>query len=79
MEEFRENGISKWLKLRRWQVAIFELCMLSGWALFTLYLPEFFISIERLLRMLLLVPSLYICHINYKQANVPESESEKDK
>lgn len=57
------------LNLTPRQVALFELCMLSGWALFTLYLPEFFISIERLLRILLVIPWIYICLIHFKQAN----------
>lgn len=57
------------LTLTRWQVSLFEICMLSGWALFTIYLPEFFISIEWLLRILLIIPGIYICYIHFKEAN----------
>ncbi|MCF7835086.1 hypothetical protein K9M48_03455 [Candidatus Gracilibacteria bacterium] len=57
------------LTLTRRQILIFEISMISGGALFTMYLPEFFGSIKRLLWILLVVPGLYICFVHFKQTN----------
>lgn len=57
------------LTLNRRQLLIFEISMLSWWALFTMYLSTFFESIKTLLRILLVIPGLYICYIHFKQTN----------
>ncbi len=57
------------LELTPMQVALFEICMLSGWALFTLYIPSLILYIESILWILLVIPWIYICYIHFKQAN----------
>lgn len=70
----RKTSIKKFnpsedLTLTRWQVSLFEICMLAWWALFTIYLPEFFISIERILWVLFVSTWVYVCYIHFKQTN----------
>ncbi|MFZ2150972.1 MAG: hypothetical protein WAZ12_03355 [Candidatus Absconditicoccaceae bacterium] len=71
MKKIKDDSFnqSQNLELTPLQVALFEICMLSGGALFTLYIPSFILYIERFLWILLIIPGIYICYIHFKQAN----------
>lgn len=60
------------ITLTRWQVGLFKLCVLSCGILFAIYLHDFFVSLEWLLWILVVVPGIYLIYVYFnptKRAN----------
>ncbi len=53
------------ITLTRWQVGLFKMCVLSCGILFTIYLYNFFSSLERLRWVLAIIPGIYLVYVYF--------------
>lgn len=53
------------ITLARWQVSLFKMSVFSWWVLFTIYLHDFFVSLEWLRWILSIIPGIYLTYIYF--------------